>query len=66
MATLFITGNGTDSFVKKIMELNSEIESLNGTIIHIPEGTMLNKQEYLTMLKSLSADEDVQITKLYC
>lgn len=66
METLLITGKGKNTFVQKLAELNSEIKSVEGIMVNIPESANIDMQEYLKMLNSLSSDEEVQISKLYC
>jgi len=66
MGTLFIIGEGKNTFVQKLAELNSEIKSMEGIMVNIPESSNIDMQEYLKMLNSLSSDEEVQISRVYC
>lgn len=68
MANYFITGTGKESFCQKLMELNSDIKSIDGIIVDIPDDTMTDTGEYIKTTSYLSSSEgiDVRITKLHC
>lgn len=64
--TYFITGKGKENFIKKLESLDNDIRHIEGVIISVPEQINVSGEEFVSILNSLSADEDVNITKLYC
>lgn len=65
MGTYFIIGNGKDYFVRKLMEFNSGVKSIEGIMVDIPEHVMMNSTKYAEILNSIPADKNVQVIKCY-
>ena len=64
MGTYFITGEGKDVFLKRLIEDNTRVDSVEGIMVNVPENVVLDSQKCAEILNAIPADKDVQITKL--